>query len=510
MQTCSHLTEYNFLRARGYIVAGALTTTAGEYMSGIIPDLAQRTLHAIENDPSEVVKVACIRVMQEYLKALPASRAREFQVQTVGAISGFLSTQDLDDMEESPDLLDTLVETLRDAIMADPSLCLEHPALDLLFSMAKYGVCSWQTTLLVNEAFESITSSMASKGADAYGRLCAKVLPMLMGALDVGDLTSVNALSEMAGSLLCSLAENGPEPLPPGFVAAVMPKLYRLLFSQGEFSLHQTTTLTIKHILAHDPVQTFDWQDSETGKGGLEVILLIIDRLLGPEVDDASAAEVGGLAVELVQKAGPERLGPYLMQLLRVVAIRLSTADHASFIQNLVLVFARLALTNPREVVDFLAQVEVNVKDLGITSGLEVVLVKWLENSANFSGYDAIRQNVFALTNIYKLHDERLNNIQVQGDLIVPNTSRIKTRSQAKREPDQWTVTTVPLKLVKVLIQELVISASPTTTGRGLGGARNETVSDDEDDGWEDEPPVLDLGLAQTRSGGSRPLISWF
>lgn len=470
-------------------------------MSSIIPDLAQRTLDAIENDPSEVVKVACIRVMQEYLKALPASRAREFQVRTVGAISSFLSSQDLDDMEDSPDLLDTLVETLRDAIMADPSLCLEHPALDLLFNMAKYGVCSWQTTMLVNEAFESITSSMASKGADAYGRLCAKVLPMLMGALDVGDMTSVNALSEMAVSLLCSLAENGPEPLPPGFVAAVMPKLYRLLFSHGEFTLHQTTTLTIKHILAHDPVQTFDWQDSETGKGGLEVILLIIDRLLGPEVDDASAAEVGGLAVELVQKAGPERLGPYLMQLLRVVAIRLSTADHASFIQNLVLVFARLALTNPREVVDFLAQVEVNVKDLGITSGLEVVLVKWLENSANFSGYDAIRQNVFALTNIYKLHDERLNSIQVQGDLIVPNTTRIKTRSQAKREPDQWTVITVPLKLVKVLIQELVISSSPTTTGRTLVGTRNE-ASDDEDDGWEDEPPVLDLGLAQTRSGG--------
>lgn len=469
-------------------------------MNGIIPDLAQRSLDAIENDPSEVVQVSCIRVMQEYLKALPASRAREFQVRTVGAISGFLSSSDLEDMQESPDLLDTLVETLRDAIMADPSLCLEHPALDLLFSMAKYGVSSWQTTMLVNEAFESITSSMAAKGADAYGRLCAKVLPMLMGALDVGDMTSVSALSEMAVSLLCSLAENGPEPFPPGFVAAVMPKLYRLLFSNGDFSLHQTTTLTIKHILIHDPIQILDWQDSETGKGGLEIILLIIDRLLGPEVGDASAAEVGGLAVELVQKAGAERLGPYLMQLLRVVAIRLSTADHSNFIQNLVLVFARLALTNPRDVIDFLAQVEVDVKEIGIRSGLEVVLVKWLENSANFSGYDAIRQNVFALTNIYKLHDERLNNIQVQGDLIVPNSSRIKTRSQTKREPDQWTVVTVPLKLVKVLIQELAIASSPTKLGRTLSALNGD--SDDEDDGWEDEPPVLDLGTAQIRSGG--------
>ncbi len=492
--------EYNFLRARGYTVAALLIHSTGKHLTGIIPELAQKTLDAIENDPSDIVKVSCIRAMQEYFGALPASSAREFQVRTVAAISGFLSSQDLDDIDESPDLLDTLVETLRDAIMADPSLCLEHPALDLLFTMAKYGACSWQTSMLVNEAFESITSSMASKGADAYGQLCAKVLPMLIGALDVGDMTAVNALSEMAVSLLCSLAEHGPEPLPHGFVAAIMPKLYRLLFSHGhgEFSLHQTTTLTIKHILAHDPAQTFAWEDSETGKGGLEIILLIIDRLLGPEVDDASAAEVGGLAVELVQKAGPERLGPYLMQLLRVVAIRLSTADHASFIQNLVLVFARLALTNPRDVVDFLAQVEVEVKDAGIHSGLEVVLVKWLENSANFSGYDAIRQNIVALINLYKLHDERFNTIQVQGDLIVPTTTRIKTRSQAKREPDQWSVVTVPLKLVKVLIQELAVANSPTP-GWTLG-ARN-GASDDEEDGWEDEPPVLDLASGHVRSG---------
>lgn len=490
-----------FLRARAFIVAGALTTVSGDSLLELVPDFAQQSLNAIENDPSDIVKVSCIRVMQEYLKALPSSRAREYQVQTVAAISGFLSSQDLSEIEESPDLLDTLVETLRDAIMADPSLCLEHPALDVLFTMASYGASSWQTTMLVNEAFESITSSMASKGPGAYAQLCAKVLPTLTGALDVGDMTAVSALSDMAVSLLSSLAENGPEPLPSGFVATIMPKLYRLLFSPADFSLHQSATVTIKHILAHDPVQMFDWQDSETGKGGLEIILLIIDRLLGPDVDDASAAEVGGLAVELVEKAGPDKLGPYLMQLLRVVAIRLSTADHANFIQNLVLVFARLSITNAREVIDFLAQVEVDTAEAGRKTGLEVVLRKWLDNSANFSGYDNIRQNVIALTNIYQLHDERLNNVQVQGDLIVQNTTRIKTRSQAKKEPDQWSIITVPLKLVKVLIQELANPRSPTPPGLTLGNQNG--ASDDEDDDWEDEPALLDLAAPKTRAGKS-------
>ena len=462
-------------------------------------ELAQESLNAIDNDESDVVKISCIRVLQDYLKALPSIQARDFQIQTVAAISKFLSAQDLSELKESEDLLDTLVETLRDAIMADPSLCLDHPALDVLFTMASYGASNFQTTMLVNEAFESIASSMAAKGRDTYAQLCAKVLPTLTGALDVGDMTSENALSDMAVSLLSSLAEHGQEPLPQGFVAAVMPKLYRVLFSGADFNLNQSATVTIRHILAHDPRQVFDWQDPATGKGGLEIILLIIDRLLGPEVDDASAAEVGGLAVELVEKAGAKELGPYLMQLLRVVAIRLSTAEHTNFIQNLVLVFARLALTNAKEVLDFLAQVHVEGGAGG--TGLEVVLRKWLENSPHFSGYDAIRQNVIALTNIHNLHDERLANIKVQGDLVVQNTSRIKTRSQSKREPDQYSVITVPLKLMKVLVSELANPLSPNTPGMPQTGFSGAISDDDDDDEWVDEPGVLDLGAQSARSG---------
>ena len=424
----------------------------------------------------------------------------------MAAISNFLSSHDLSDLTDNEDILDTLVETLRDAIMADPSLCLEHSALDVLFTMASYGATSFQTTMLVNEAFESIAHSMAARGSEAYSQLCAKVFPTLTGALDVADLTEENALSDLALSLLNSLAENGPEPLPQGFVATIMPKLYRIIFSNASFSLHQTATTSIKHILVHDSSQILSWQDPETGKGGLEVILLIIDRLLGPDVDDKSAAEVGSLAVELVEKAGSEQLGPYLMQLLRVVAVRLSTADHASFIQNLVLVFARLSVTNAPEVLDFLAQVQ--VEGPGGGTGLEVVMRKWLENSVNFSGYDAIRQNVIALANIYKLHDSRLDGINVQGDLIVPDTDRIKTRSRAKQEPDQYSIIPVPLKLLKVLIQELANSTSPIRAGVNIGGKGVDEGSDDDE--WEDEPGVLDLGAPGTRSGGSSPSIRFW
>jgi hypothetical protein len=201
----------------------------------------------------------------------------------------------------------------------------------------------------------------------------------------------------------------------------------------------------VKWILQHDHQQVLAWQDAN-GRSGLEVCLHIIDRLLGPSIEDNSASEVGGLAAELVEKAGQERLGPFLPQLLQAVANRLATAQAAAFIQSLILVFARLTLSGAQDVVEFLSQVQINGE-----SGLQVVMAKWLENSVNFAGYDEIRQkyevqldrtipsanritSVIALSKLYSLNDPRLAQTQVKGDLIVNNDDGlIKTRSRAKQ-----------------------------------------------------------------------------
>lgn len=182
------------------------------------------------------------------------------------------------------------------------------------------------------------------------------------------------------------LTQNGSEPLPPGYVASALPKLNRLLMATDEGAILRPGVEAIKFMLMHDHQQVFAWHD-ESNRSGLEVCLIIIDRLLGPTMEDNAASEVGGLAAELVEKAGQERLGPFLEQLLKAVATRLATAEAAPFIQSLILVFARLSLVGAHDVVEFLTRIEINGQ-----SGLQVVLSKWLEHSINFSGYDEIRQ----------------------------------------------------------------------------------------------------------------------
>lgn len=375
-----------FLRARGYLVAGSLTRTSGDALQPVATDFMRASLQAIANDSSEIVKVSCIRALQFYLAALPPTMTLPQQTAIIRSLSNFLNTQDFSDLADSDDLLITIVETLRDAILLNTSTCLNNGGIDLLFTVASRGAQNFQISMLVTETFEEIASTISATGSEQYAQLAAKVLPTLTGAFDLATLTEQNDLANLAADLLSVLTANGSTPMPSGFVVAVMPRLNKMLLGSRDEELLKSATASVKNMLSHDPEQIFNFQD-QAGKGGLEVVLIIIDRLLNPAVDDNGAAEVGGLAAEVVEKAGSERLGPYLMQLLRAVAARLATATQAQFIQSLILVFARLSLVSAQDVVNFLAEVQVEGQN-----GLQVVMTKWLENSVIFAGYEDIRQ----------------------------------------------------------------------------------------------------------------------
>lgn len=286
--------------------------------------------------------------------------------------------------------------------------------------------------------------------------------------------------------VLAVLTQNGTSPLPDGFVATIMPSLTRLLIESEVVDTVYSACNALKDIVRLDVRQLLQWHDA-SAKSGLEITLIVIDRLLRPEFDESAAMEVGGLAAELVDKAG-DQLGPLLPELLRAVAARLATAQLPPFAQSLILVFARLVLKNQaKDVVEFLSGLNIDNKN-----GLEVVMGSWLTQSVNFSGYEEIHQNVLALCRLYHLQDPRLAQTMVQGDLIVPETTRILTRSRAKENPDQYTTVSVPLKIVKLLIQELGPNAAEAANmGRKYPF---KPVGDDAgsgDDEWED----LDEGI---------------
>jgi len=180
------------LRARGYLVSGLLV----QCLPDVALSLLDRTIASVNNDSADVVKVACIKTLQGFMKAhtVPADR----QLTIINAISEFLYAKDLTDLEDADDLLVTLVETLRDAIELDTRIAIapDNGALDLLFVLAKHGASNFQLTMLVSESFENIVGALAAS-SEAYTALCAKVLPSLTGAFDVGNMTGDDPLVEV-------------------------------------------------------------------------------------------------------------------------------------------------------------------------------------------------------------------------------------------------------------------------------------------------------------------------
>lgn len=104
-----------------------------------------------------------------------------------------------------------------------------------------------------------------------------------------------------------------------------------------------------------------------------------------------------------------------------------------------------------------------------------------------------------ALSKIYNLHDPRLAEIHVKGDLIVTKSDRIMTRSRARAQPDQYTSIPAQLKIIKVLVEEL-LSASGNRPIDPSAAA--DLDDDDEEDGdWEDDSnDFLDLGAGMTKA----------
>lgn len=501
--------EQPFLRSRGYLAAGSLAKISPESYHIGIKSLLETTVKAISVDDSQVVQVSCLRSLQDFLEALPSSLTKPLQLDIIGVISNYLSALDSHDVIDSDDLLSVIVESLAAAIEIDHVASLSSPALDMLFNIAKLSPENPQISSMTTENYDNVAMNITARGPDAYMRLCEKSIPTLITAADNLQGDSAEAMTALAAELLNALIENGCSPLPAGVPASILPRIAQTLLQSSNEAILVPSTMAMRAALAKDPSQFFNWTDSGSSKSALEIALLAIDRLLGESVGDDAAVEVGGLAAEVVEKAGPEKLGPYFPQLLGALARRLTTAESAQFIQSLVSVFMRLSITNAPDVINFLSTLDING-----ASALYVVLTKWLENSPSFAGFDEIQQNIAALTKIYQLNDSRVNNVQVKGDLIVQNTGRIKTRSQARANPDQFTMVPAHLKIVKILIAELDVSSqSADPNASGASGALaaaglQELDSDDEKDEWEDETSAAGADAIYSSTGLNQQQLS--
>lgn len=85
------------------------------------------------------------------------------------------------------------------------------------------------------------------------------------------------------------------------------------------------------------------------------------------------------------------------------------------------------------------------------------------------------------------------------------DTGRIKTRSQARAQPDQYTQISAKLKLIKILVEELSNSAGAQDLDADAAAAMDEELSGEE---WEDEPNAF-ANLESQSVKERKPASNW-
>jgi len=131
--------------------------------------------------------------------------------------------------------------------------------------------------------------------------------------------------------------------------------------------------------------------------------------------------------------------------------------------------------------------------------------------------------SVIALSKLYSLNDSRIGATNVKGDQIIRADDRIMTRSRAREselmgspqvpspsanylpDPEQYTIVPAPLKMLKVLIEELLsasgIHAAANAASAAVTSEFADLEEDDGDEGWEDDHgDTLDLALGSTKA----------
>jgi hypothetical protein len=237
------------------------------------------------------------------------------------------------------------------------------------------------------------------------------MFPFLVEALSDVNIELHPSLTATAIDLLSSLIKNVNDPFPSVYTNQIFPRIAAMMLKVNDEALLQNGQEAFKLLVHRDFEGISTWNDGIND--GSQYILKFVMKLLDVNTSESSALFVGDLITKLIQKGG-STLQSSIPSLLSAAVLRLKHARMPSFIQTLVLLFCHLIQSQLVSLLDFLISIKIDNQ-----SGLEIVLEKWLGIFGEIQGFYAVKLSMAALVTLYLSTDQRLQQIQLQGDIIL-------------------------------------------------------------------------------------------
>ncbi|ORZ19612.1 armadillo-type protein [Absidia repens] len=428
------ISEYPFLQGRAFVFAS-------EFAKILPVDMASQyvavAVSALQAPTSGIpVKISALRALNNYCKYLDSQYVTPYQV---NIMEGTCQLLPLATEESLMLLLDTLGSSVKinNEVTARYEQTLTPAVLDIWKKFPSDSII----TSYVLDVFEEF-----AKNTVYYPSLCTRSLPFINQVLNTAN-TEPTVLAS-AIDLMTALVHFGPSPLPNEFTEQMYPALMQLAWNIPDDEVLQSTQECLKQFLIKDSDHIVRWRD-QSGKSGLDYVIHFVAKLLEPTGTESEALFVGDLIVTMIQKIGTD-IAPVLPDLLNAVLVRLESTSYQPFIQSLVLVFAQLINSQQDTVIEFLTNVVINGK-----TGLEILMNHWVDNYESFSGYYSLKVSAVALSKVFLINNPGLQSMNVRGEIVVNPNGGIVTRSKSKRNPDQYTVMPLPVKIIKLLVADM-------------------------------------------------------
>ncbi|KAG0235968.1 hypothetical protein BGW42_004423 [Actinomortierella wolfii] len=459
-----NFSEHNFpfLQGRSFVFASQFASVlpanlASQYVSAAV--------ESISKSPSAIVKISALKALNNFNQYLDKQYIAPYQRHILQGVAPLMSVT-------TEDSLSLVLRTLITASKIDEKTTAEYES--LLGPLILETWVKFPADHLISADIMDLFDTLAAS-PHIHPALNARAMPALVNVISTENPD--NASISSAIDLVKGLLKGASSPLPPHYVDQFFPAVMAVLLTTDDRDILQSGQELLTIAIQKDVAQIANWRDVSSGKTGLDLIIQFIAKLLDPSQTESAALFVGDLIAKLIKKGG-DLIAPVIPEILNAVTLRLVDAKLPSFIHPLVMVFAHLCLNQHEVVLNFLSGLNIQGRN-----GLEIVLAAWLENHADIQGLYNQKVSTVALTKLLTSGDQRVYSIAVKGELIVPVSTRIVTRSRAKSTPDQFTTTSAPAKIVKLLYADLenkMMEEEEAPEG-------DSDFDDGEEDEWEDE-----------------------
>ncbi|XP_073131458.1 uncharacterized protein [Henckelia pumila] len=428
---------YPFLYAR-------LFTSVAKFSSVMNQQVTEHFLYAaiktVGMDVPPPVKVGACRALSELL---PDSSGGILQPHALDLFSSLIDLL----KNASDETMHLVLETLQAAVKAgDGILASIEPVISpIILNMWASHVSN---PFIIIDALEVLEAIKNATGC--IHPLVSRVLPYIIPVLS-NPHQQPEGLVAAALDLVTMLVKNAPIDVVKAVHLVSFDPVVSIVLQSNDHSEMQNATQCLAALVSGGKQDLLAW----SGDPGfiMKSLLDVASRLLDPDLESSGSLFVGSYILQLVLHL-PSQMAQHIRDLVIALIRRMLSSQIAGLKSSLLLIFARLVhMSVPRveQFIDLLVSIPVE----GHQNSFAYVMFEWTRQQGEVQGAYQIKVTTTALALLLLTGHVELGNIKVQGHLT-KSAVGITTRSKAKLVPDQWTLSSLPEKILALLADGLL------------------------------------------------------